>query len=295
MTDSVCSFTGDRDEALVTYLYGDGSDGVSRATFQAHMATCVRCADDLTALRGVRTQLARWSPPEPKFSESPSVVRSSVRSVRANPESRIPNPRSSWWREIPAWAQVAAALLFLGVSAGIANLDVRYDANGLSVRTGWLPSREARAGGSGVRPQDAGSGGAAAPAATLAAPTGTASQASLSTGGDAQWRAELTALERRLSAQMHSPQTAAAPRASADAELLRRVRALVDESEKRQQTELALRLAQAVRDMNAKREADLIRASRALGDVQNRLGVQVLKNSAQVQQMDYLIRTSQRQ
>jgi hypothetical protein len=294
MTESVCSFPGDRDEALVTYLYDDGIDAVWRATFQAHLATCLRCADDLSALRGVRTQLARWSPPEPQFDES--AVRSSIRAVRADPQSPVSNSRSSsWWREIPAWAQVAAALLFLGVSAGIANLDVRYDANGLSVRTGWLAPRAARDSGSATPSQNARSLGTA-PAATLAAPTGTASQSSLSTGSDAQWRAELTALERRLSAQMHSPQTAMAPRTpSADAELLRRVRALIDESEKRQQTELALHLAQAVRDMNAKREADLIRVRGALGDVQNRLGVQVLKNSAQVQQMDYLIRTSQRQ
>jgi hypothetical protein len=275
MTDSVCSFAGNRDEALVTYLYDDGSDAVSRATFDAHLASCVRCADDLVALRGVRTRLARWSPPEPKFATALSDTRSALRTVPPNPESRIPNP-GSWWREIPAWAQVAAALLFLGVSAGIANLDVHYDANGLTVRTGWS------------RPP-------AAPAATLVAPTGTASQANLSTGSDAQWRAELTALEHRLTAQMHTAPPAAAPRASNDAELLRRVRALVDESEKRQQTELALRLGQAVRDMNAKREADLVRVRGALGDVQNRLGVQVLKNSAQVQQMDYLIRTSQRQ
>ena len=38
---------------------------------------------------------------------------------------------------MPAWAQAAAAVLIVGVAAGIANLDIRYDANGLSIRTGW--------------------------------------------------------------------------------------------------------------------------------------------------------------
>src|SRR5207249_1100947 len=108
-------YPGDRDEALVTYLYDDESDASARAVFEAHLATCVHCTDDLAALNGVRTQLARWSPPEPKFAV-----------VASNPKSRIPNPVSRW-REIPAWAQVAAALLFLGVAARIANIDVRYD------------------------------------------------------------------------------------------------------------------------------------------------------------------------
>ena len=43
-----------------------------------------------------------------------------------------------YWREIPAWAQAAAAVLLLGVAAGLANLDIRYDGEGLRVRTGWL-------------------------------------------------------------------------------------------------------------------------------------------------------------
>ena len=49
MTEKVCSYPGDRDEALVTYLYDDESDASSRAVFDAHLATCVRCTDDLAA------------------------------------------------------------------------------------------------------------------------------------------------------------------------------------------------------------------------------------------------------
>ena len=33
---------------------------------------------------------------------------------------------------------VAAAMLFLGVSAAVANLEITYDSGGLSVRTGWM-------------------------------------------------------------------------------------------------------------------------------------------------------------
>jgi len=279
MSETVCSYSGDRDEAIVSHLYADESDRAVRAAFEAHLATCVHCASDLAALRGVRSQLARWSPPEPKF----AVVTSNPDSrIPTNPKSRIPNP-ASWWREIPAWAQVAAALLFLGVAAGLANLDVRYDSTGLSVRTGWLPSRDARVGD--VR---------SAPASTSA---GIASQIN----AVPPWRDDLAALERRLKTEFHGTQAgaamvAAAPaqpaRAASDAEIVRRARVLIDESEKRQQSELALRLAEVLRDMSAQRQADLVRVDRALGTVENKLGVQVLRNQ---QQMNYFMRTSQRQ
>lgn len=280
MTDTVCGFGGDRDEALVSYLYDEGVDVPARKAFEAHLATCLRCAADLAALRGVRMRLANWAPPEPKLATT-------LEASTALPAA--PLQSGGWWREIPAWAQVAAALLFLGVSAGIANLDVRYDASGLNIRTGW--SREARS-------------AAAAAAPTLAAPVGTASQANALQGSTAPanassdaapWRVELAAFENRLKTEMHGAPAGAAPRTAADAETLRRVRALIDESEKRQQRELALRLGEAMRDVNTQRQADLVRVQSALGTVQNRLGVQVLKNTQQVQQMDYLIRTSQRQ
>ena len=58
---------------------------------------------------------------------------------------------------------------------------------------------------------------------------------------------------------------------------MRRVRALVDESEKRQQRELALRVAEVLRDVNAQRQADLVKIDRSLGAVQNNLGVEVMK------------------
>jgi hypothetical protein len=273
MNEKVCSYPGDRDEALVTYLYDDESDASARAVFEAHLATCVRCSDDLAALRGVRTQLARWSPPEPRF-----AVTSRKTQVASH----------AWWREIPAWAQVAAALLFLGVAAGIANLDVRYDNTGLSIRTGWSPpSRAARFGEPGTV-----AGPVAAP---VGAPPGTASQMNV-----AATREELNALERRLKTEFHatpvSSMTVAGQvppaRVSSDAEIVRRVRALVEESEKRQQRELALRLAEALRDVNMQRQADLVKVDRALGTVENKLGVQVMRNQ---QQMNYFIRTSQKQ
>jgi hypothetical protein len=168
-----------------------------------------------------------------------------------------------WWRQIPAWAQVAAALLFLGVSASIANLDVRYDANGLSVRTGWMASK-----------------GPAVPA-----PTAASSDA-------APWRADLAALEGQLRSEIRSQQPAPATqvRSVSDADVKRLVSPLLTESEKRQQRELALRVAELLRDVAAQRQADLVSIDRNLGLIRtNTMTVDQRQRDLQ----NYVLRVSQ--
>jgi putative zinc finger protein len=252
-----CNLSHDREETLIAYLYDD-IDPVVRATFDDHLATCERCRSDLKALRGVRTQLARWAPPEPGFIRAASGDGAASQSGAAG--------RASWWRDIPAWAQVAAALLFVGISAGIANLDVRYDQSGLTVRTGWSRSTAPAA--------------AVVPAAERAE--------------SAPWRSELAALERQLRAEMHAPSPAPAPvrAAVSDADILRRVRALIDESERRQRNELALRVGETVAELNAKRQAELRNIGTRLRETENKIGIEVMR---QRQSLNYLINVSQRQ
>jgi hypothetical protein len=115
--------------------------------------------------------------------------------------------------------------------------------------------------------------------------------------GAAPWRADLTALEQRLRADLQpgdalGPKSASVRPPASDAEVLRRVRALLDESERRQERELALRIGQALRDVSAQRTADLDRIQRSVGFIQNTTGIELLK---QRQQIDYIVRTSQRQ
>ena len=260
MTDTLCGYS-DRDETIVAFLY-DELDASRRRDFNAHLLTCIVCRDEVAGLRAVRTQLARWEPP---------ALVSSASAVAAT-------SRPGWWRAIPAWAQVAAALLVLGVSAAIANLDVRYDRNGLSITTGWnkagSPATDQPSEGgpklTGNRASDAG------PQPVIVQP------------------ADLAALERRLRIELSASQAVAPARAvsSSDAETLRRVRALLDESEKRQQRELALRIAEVVRDVNAQRQVDLRNIDHTLGIVRNDLGVEVMK---QRQSLNLLYRASQRQ
>ena len=270
MTELSCSYGDTRDEAIVAYLYDEAEESPARrALFETHLQTCPRCRAEVASLRGVRAQLARWAPPEPGFY---------LANPQSNPQSAILNPQ--WWRAVPAWAQVAAAMLFLGLSAGIANLDVRYDQSGLTVRTGW----SGRSGGAG---KSRGSDVAQGVSAT------------------APWKADLTALESQLKTEIHAVQTSTTSTTAAtirtvstpasDAEVTRRVRALVEDSEKRQQRELALRIAELLRDVNVQRQADLVKIDRTLGVVQNNVGIEVMKTRQQMNQMDLIYRASQRQ
>ena len=68
--------------------------------------------------------------------------------------------------------------------------------------------------------------------------------------------------------------------ASVDTEqLLQRVRAMIDQSEQRQQRELALRLSQVTREVDTQHQADLLRIQQDFGQQQEAT-------------MDYLVRTS---
>ena len=283
MTELTCTYGDHRDEALVAFLYDDG-DSAERGRFQTHLVTCARCQAEVAGLRGVRTQLARWAPPEPTFA---------LTNPQSNPPPATRNPQ--WWAAVPAWAQVAAALLFISACAGIANLEVRYDRNGLIVRTGW----SGRSGGSDGSGQAGGSD-----AAGGARRTGGSSGPEVAQGfspASAPWKADIAALESQLTRQISAARTAAPVAAApqtvrtltvADADVTRRVRALVEESEKRQRRELALRVAELLRDVNAQRQADLVKIDRTIGFVQNNVGIEVQKTR---NQMDLVLRASQRQ
>lgn len=246
-------FHCDDGETLVAYLYGE-IDPASRDAVARHLATCARCRDEVAALGGVRTALEAWTPPAPDLRFT--VV----------PESTVSNvlrPPVSAWHAVPRWAQLVAATLALAVGASIANVQVRRDAGGWTLTTGWLT-----------------------PAAPVAAPA-----------ADPQWQTALTALEASLRREIQArpavaPATAtpAAP-AAADADTLARVRALIEASEKRQQQELALRLTQFGRDIDLQRRADLVRVEQGIGQLEGRTGAEVAR---QREAINYLIRAGLR-
>jgi anti-sigma factor RsiW len=271
MSDILCGYSGDREAALMAYLYDDMTPE-ERAAFDAHLAACARCRVEIGGLRDVRQQLTLWSPPSFAAAPDRSILGQTVDDRRRADvidfESARQSPtttKRSWWREMPAWARVAAALVVLGVSAGIANLDVHYDGSGLSVRTGWSK----------------------AVAQSAAVKTTDGSRAV----DDKPWRDDLAALEQQLRHEFHDASPASPPvvrnAAVNDAEVVRRLKALIDESEKRQQRELALRVAEMLRDVNAQRQADLRKIDQNMGLMQDRTGVEVLRTR---QAVDYLLK-----
>lgn len=278
MTETLCGYPG-RDDIIVTYLYDgldDGLDDGARSAFDAHVAICSQCRNELEALRGVRAHLARWEPPARTVGVPLSFVTGRP-AAAGDPWREAVAVKRSWWREMPAWAQVAAALLCLGVGAGLANLDIRYDPQGLSIRTGWSGARTA---------------GETPAARTAAAPAPIPAASS-------PWRADLTTLERQLRTEFQAARSTAADTTTvgapaqpsmSEAELLRRVRVLVDDSERRQQRELALRVGQLLRDVNAQRQADLRKIDSNLGFIQSNTGAEVLRQRQLL--MNYIVRAS---
>jgi hypothetical protein len=227
MTKIQCIYPN-RDAVLAGYLYDD-IDKADRVAFESHLATCRWCDDELASLRGVRETLAQWAPPEPAraFSHQSAVFSHQPLTTDHRP------PTTGWWHTVPVWAQVAAAMLVLGASASIANLDIRYDRSGLRVTTGW--SKPAPA---------------AAPAATATAPAPAAAVAA--------------------TAQM------------SDDEFNRRARALLADSEKRQQQELAVRLVQLQSEVNELLQNDRSRTNQLFRDVTDTYGSQIQNQQQQI-------------
>ena len=176
-------------------------------------------------------------------------------------------------------------MLVMGVSAGLANLDVTIGPDGLRVRTGWNQPAATPAGTSTTL-----AGGAAAVAVqTAAAP------APADAGATAPWQADLAALEQKFRREMatRALPSAAAPAVvstrSEDEALLRRVQALIEQAETRQQRNLALRVTELARDFDMQRKADFVQIQQGLGKIEGRAEAEAVRTQ---QMMNYLVRTA---
>jgi hypothetical protein len=240
--------------SLVSYLY-DECEPHERRAIAAHVAVCGACAEELVSLGATRELLGAWSPPDAQLGFR--VVSDPPRSGDAGGNVLRP---SRWWRQpMPAWAQAAAAAVIFatGVTLG-------------ALRATTEPRAAAGSQPAGVAPVAAGTA--------------------------AVTRGDLSALEQRLRAEMSQMRTASTATGSAtastgDAQLLERVRTMIQDSEQRQQHELALRTAEVVRDFDAQRHDDLTRIERAMGQMDGTTGVEL---EQQRQLVNYLMRVSQR-
>ncbi len=180
------------------------------------------------------------------------IVSEAPSSAERRQRDNVLRPSQWWSRPMPAWAQAAAAAVIFAVGMAV---------------------------------------GMARSGADPVAPRNTVQQSASA----AVTKADLVAFERQLRAEMAQarPVSASAPAAAAQSEtrILDRVRAMIDDSEQRQQRELALRTAEMVRDFGAQRNEDLSRIERTFGQMDGTTGVEVAQ---QRQMINYLMRVSQR-
>lgn len=228
------SFNCDDKHTLIAYLY-DEVDTATRARVDAHVASCGRCAAEIRALGDVRLELSQWAPPDAELGFA--VVRKSEHAAQVLRPAR-------WWQTVPVWAQAAAAILVLAAGLSIANIQVRSNADGVVVTTGWMTP-------------------AAAPA-----PSEPFDSAAIERRVEGHVERAVASLEQQLRNEMQSsrrPETVRAAATSADEVTVRRVQQLIAASEQRQQRELAYRFAQFASEMDVMRRADYQRIRSGFG------------------------------
>jgi anti-sigma factor RsiW len=256
------SFSCTDKDTLIAYVYGECDDAM-RGAVESHVATCAACADEVGGFGRVRTALSEWAPPDRVGSFR--LVREEA--VAAQAPARILRPARWWQAPVPALAKVAAGVLLFAGGAALANLEVRYDNGGFSVRTGWqkAPPAEVRE----AADQRAARVVQATPGPTAAPAVAPAQQPA---GSDAPWRTEMASLERQLRDEfrqqlttMRAARVAAGPvgvpaAVSADERrFMGAVQAMIDDSAQRQQLETSYRINQVMADFQVQRRADLAR------------------------------------
>jgi hypothetical protein len=249
--------------SLVAYLYDECEPG-ERAAIDAHIGLCAACAAEVAALQSARLHLSAWAPPEADLGFA--IVRPQAPGPRVQGSSEAPvspEPRGlrpgawSFHQPMPVWAQAAAACLIFGVGLS------------LGILRGTTPP--------------------ASPAQASATVTPAASATSVTSN-------DLAALEQRLRAEMAELRatpaltSAETPQPGNNTQILAQVRALIDESEQRQQRELALRTAQVMRDFDSQRRVDLAQIQRNFGQIEGLTGAEVRE---QRQMLNYLMRVSE--
>jgi hypothetical protein len=164
-------------------------------------------------------------------------------------------PRVPWWRApLPAWAQAAAALVIFGVglSVGLARGPVNVPQQVTSIQP-------------------------------VAATT------------DAASRTDLSELEKRLRSEMAqirntSSSTPARQAVSSDDDLMKKVEALVAQSEERQRREFTLRSVEIARDLEAQRRIDMASVRETMGQFQGVAGNEIRQQREAIDQINNFMR-----
>lgn len=257
----------DNQEALLDYLYEEGAPS-ERLKIARHLQECATCSVAVLELQAVRGLLNEWTPPAARLGFK--IVADTTDS--ADRDGAPAASRRGWWRSRPgadwsAWAQAAAAIFLFAAGMGFSQLRFEYGDGALTVRA----RSAAPVAAASVLPR----GDVTLPAMPVSAsePSGASPN--------------LAALEQTLRSELAAHPTSRS--ASAD-EVLNRVKALIDQSESRQQRELALRVAQVVNDFDTQRRADLLRVEQNFGELEGQTGAEVAQ---QRELLNSLVKVSQ--
>lgn len=231
-------------EALVAYIY-DECEAAERAHVERHLETCTACTAELDGFAALRGTLREWAPPDARLGFR--VV------AEGDAEAAGAKSAAAWWLGgglRPAWGAALAATTVLVAGAAIASVEVRYGDGGFVFRMG-----------------------SAEPDVGEAQPMDDAAELQPVAAADETppWRAELAALEAQLRQELMAQRTDVAPAAGrslpaipgaamdAGDGLLREVRALMAESERRQRQEFASGLMRLAQEVDLHRQADQLR------------------------------------
>jgi putative zinc finger protein len=225
--------------ALVGYLY-DECTPAEREAIASHLTRCVSCADEVNGLASTRRVLATWAPPQVELGLQITRKADGEMTPPAGNVLSVTRPQpastTSWWKApLPAWAQVAAAMVIFaaGVSVGF----TRDGTRGPESRQTAVPSSQ-----------------------TITGPS-KEDLAQL----EQRLRAEMTQL-----AHANPPAAAPTPAAarSTDDAIMQRVQTMLDESVRKQNVDFTERIVRQNATLEAQRRADLESISTRIGLVQ---------------------------
>ena len=138
MTENSLCISGDRDEAIVSYLYDDFDRGRAMRRSSTHLALCARCRASRAAARRARELGALEVAGRRQSSSSVMRPQSSADPARLDGASaESAGRRGVVARDAGVGAGRGGDAVPRRVGAALANLDIRYDRQGLSIRTGW--------------------------------------------------------------------------------------------------------------------------------------------------------------
>ena len=119
--------------ALIDYLYGE-ADAEARARVEAHLRTCVQCADEVSGLKDVRGNLEAWVPPQAELGFR-LVSDAEPEPVTISVWSRLRRP--------PVWGLATAAAVVLAAAVAITKPELEIGGGGDGAPD-WLERRRVR-------------------------------------------------------------------------------------------------------------------------------------------------------